>query len=162
MLHRKRGRAKRLDRRDKWEQREPADARRWLRKRLQDLQKACRDKHELPYEENPDEENTAPALITPSMSAELMNPDGGWDRTPTYVNGATPSAMAEFMKQERERSLPRQLQAMLPERQYQVFLCLAEGMPYKEIACRLGIGVSTVKTHVRYLRQKMDLKALLS
>ena len=153
---------KRLDRRDKWEQREPADARRWLRKRLQDLQKACRDKHELPYEENPDEENTAPALITPSMTAELMNPDSGWDRKPTYVNGATPSAMAEFIKQERERSLPRQLQAALPERQYQVLWCLAEGMKYEEISYRLGIGVSTVKTHVRYLRQKPGLKALLS
>jgi DNA-binding CsgD family transcriptional regulator len=153
---------KRLDRRDKWEQREPADARRWLRKRLGEHRSGGKDKHELPYDENPDEENTGPALITPSMLAELMNPDGDWDRKPTHVNGATPSAMAEFMKQERVRSLSRQLQAMLPERQYQVLLCLAEGMIYKEIAYRLGIGVSTVKTHVRYLRQKPDLKALLA
>jgi len=91
-----------------------------------------------------------------------MNPDGAWDREPTYLNGATPSAMAEFMKQERAKSLPRQLQVMLPERQYQVLLCLAEGMIYEEIAYRLGIGVSTVKTHVRSLRQKHELKALLS
>jgi DNA-directed RNA polymerase specialized sigma24 family protein len=153
----------RLDRRDKWEQREPADARRWLRKRLQDLRKAsCKDKHELPYEENPDEVNPVPTLITPSKAAELMNPNGGWDRKPTHVNGATPSAMAEFMKKERERSLPWQLQAALPERQYQVLLCLAEGMKYEEIGYRLDIGVSTVKTHVRYLRQRHDLKLLLS
>jgi DNA-binding CsgD family transcriptional regulator len=152
----------RLDRRDAWEQRKPSDARRWLRKRLSEHRNGGKDKHELPYEENPDEENPGRALITPSMSAELMNPDGAWDREPTYVNGATPSAMAEFMKQERERSRLRQLQAMLPERQYQVLLCLADGMIYEEIAYHLGIGVSTVKTHVRYLRQKHDLKALLS
>jgi len=152
----------RLDRRDAWEQREPSDARRWLRKRLSEHRNGGIDKHELPYEENANEERPGSAHVTHSMSAELMNPNGAWDREPTYLNGATPSAMAEFMKQERAKSLPRQLQVMLPERQYQVLLCLAEGMIYEEIAYRLGIGVSTVKTHVRSLRQKHELKALLS
>ncbi len=125
---------KRLDKREAWEQKSPGGAREWLRDRLDDIRNDSEDEHkkrEVPYEE-----------------------DSG------LVLG-TPSAMAEFMRLEEERALRQKLRLTLPERQRQVLWSIVEGIPYEEIACRLGIGVSTVKTHAKRLRENPDLRNLL-
>lgn len=55
----------------------------------------------------------------------------------------------------RHRSAPR---LRLPDRQTQILSLIEEGLTNKEIACRLGIELSTVKNHVHALLTKMGVR----
>jgi DNA-binding NarL/FixJ family response regulator len=45
----------------------------------------------------------------------------------------------------------------ISNREYDVLQCLTEGLSNAEIAERLSIGVSTVKTHVKHILQKLNV-----
>lgn len=50
------------------------------------------------------------------------------------------------------------LRLRLPDRQSQILALIEEGLSNKEIACRLGIELSTVKNHVHALLIKMGVR----
>jgi DNA-binding CsgD family transcriptional regulator len=52
--------------------------------------------------------------------------------------------------------IPREL-ALLTERETACLRCLAQGMPTRDIAKELGIGLTTVHTHLRRSREKLGL-----
>lgn len=116
----------RLDLREPWEQRNPLEARRWLRKSLGDLKrKNGREKRiVLPYEENDEQAR---------------------------------SELFAFAEEESERVREAEIRSILPERQYQILMLLAEERKQAEIAELLGIGLSTVKTHAGRLQNNPDL-----
>lgn len=116
----------RLDLREPWEQRNPLEARRWLRKSLGDLKrKNGREKRiVLPYEENDEQAR---------------------------------SELFAFAEEESERAREAKIRSILPERQCQILMLLAEEHKQAEIAELLGIGLSTVKTHAGRLQNNPDL-----
>lgn len=46
----------------------------------------------------------------------------------------------------------------LTDREFQVFQCLGQGMTSREIGAQLRMGVKTVETHRRHVREKLNLK----
>lgn len=46
----------------------------------------------------------------------------------------------------------------LSDREFQVFRCLGQGLTSREIAAHLHMGVKTVETHRRHVREKLNLK----
>jgi DNA-binding CsgD family transcriptional regulator len=38
---------------------------------------------------------------------------------------------------------------LLSRREHEVIVCLGRGLPYKGIACSLGISIDTVRSHIR-------------
>ena len=46
----------------------------------------------------------------------------------------------------------------LTDREFQVFQCLGQGMTSREIGAQLLMGVKTVETHRRHVREKLNLK----
>jgi hypothetical protein len=132
----------RLDRRVDWEQMDPAGARRWLRRRLDGLNRSAlnveqvRKNGEQPYEED-SQQFVAITSDVPELEA------------------------VEFELREDERTLDKQLRSVLPEQQYWFCWYRAQGLKYEEIAANMGIGLSTVKTHARLVKRNPGFLELL-
>jgi hypothetical protein len=119
-------------RREAWEQEGPENARDWLRKRLGDIKlEDGREKHVL----LPYEED---------MHA-----------------GGAEIEIANFIEAEREKAREAEMRDVLPERQYQVLMLLAESYKQREIAEQLGIGLPAVKTHAWRLRRNPNLLRIM-
>ena len=54
---------------------------------------------------------------------------------------------------------PRPSPKSLTERELEVLACLAQGLGNKEIATALNISENTVKTHVRSILAKLDVRS---
>jgi DNA-binding NarL/FixJ family response regulator len=77
------------------------------------------------------------------------------------------AAAGQALEQERqelarrqEASRVRQLLDSLKPREREVFLLVADGMPNKQIAARLGVCLQTVKLHRGRLMRKLQLRSV--
>jgi DNA-binding NarL/FixJ family response regulator len=70
-------------------------------------------------------------------------------------------AVALAAADRRERDSAAHLLAQLTPREHDVLQTLAEGLPDKEIAARLSIGVGTVRTHVNSILTKLGVSSRL-
>jgi DNA-binding NarL/FixJ family response regulator len=50
-------------------------------------------------------------------------------------------------------------QNLLSPREQAVLDCLAQGLPYKQIADRLGISINTIRTHLRHTYEKLHVQS---
>jgi len=50
-------------------------------------------------------------------------------------------------------------QNLLSAREQAVLECLAQGLPYKQIADRLGISINTIRTHLRHTYEKLHVQS---
>lgn len=66
--------------------------------------------------------------------------------------------LAEFQLQENAQLMLRQLEDILPERQYQAILLKAEELTDEEVATRMGITIGAVKQHLHRARNNPELK----
>ncbi|MGP4005625.1 response regulator [Streptomyces sp. 4N124] len=80
---------------------------------------------------------TGEALLSPRMTAQLIK---------------------EFARSPRRAEAGRDLEAALTSREREVFDCVMVGMHNDEIAARLSMSPSTVKSHVRHLCQKFGAR----
>jgi DNA-binding NarL/FixJ family response regulator len=48
---------------------------------------------------------------------------------------------------------------LLSPREQAVLDCLAQGLPYKQIADRLGISINTIRTHLRHTYEKLHVQS---
>lgn len=68
-------------------------------------------------------------------------------------------SVAKFVLNTLKTRLPKeQLVAALSEREREVLVLLSEGLVKKEICEQLGIGYSTVDTHVRHIYEKLNVR----
>jgi len=56
---------------------------------------------------------------------------------------------------------PRRVDAGLTPREREVLDCLVDGLPYKQVASRLGISLDTVRTHVRSIYSKLQVHSVV-
>jgi len=70
----------------------------------------------------------------------------------------TPNAVAKLFSTHREADLKRE---SLTPREKDVLKLLAEGIPSREIAQKLGISYTTVRTHIRALGSKLGVHSKL-
>jgi RNA polymerase sigma factor (sigma-70 family) len=70
----------------------------------------------------------------------------------------TPRSIAQLLNSRRE--VESQLERLTP-REKEVLRLMAEGMPSREIASRLGISYTTVRTHIRSLGSKLGVHSKL-
>ena len=70
----------------------------------------------------------------------------------------TPRSIAQLLNSRRE--VEAQLERLTP-REKEVLRLMAEGMPSREIASRLGISYTTVRTHIRSLGSKLGVHSKL-
>lgn len=67
--------------------------------------------------------------------------------------------VAQYLLDTLRQHLPSQdLDTMLSARELEILALLAQGQLKKEIASSLGIGVSTVATHIRHIYDKLDVQ----
>ena len=66
----------------------------------------------------------------------------------------TPTAIASLLNRRRESESQRE---SLTAREKEVLRLMAEGLPSREIATRLGISYATVRTHIRSLGAKLGV-----
>ena len=77
--------------------------------------------------------------------------------------GAVRAALAidsENWNQRAERSAVQELVNTLTPREYEILTYVITGMPNKQIAAELGIGLDTVKIHRGRVMQKLDLASV--
>jgi DNA-binding NarL/FixJ family response regulator len=70
----------------------------------------------------------------------------------------TPSSIASLLNRRRESESQRE---SLTAREKEVLRLMAEGLPSREIASRLGISYATVRTHIRSLGAKLGVHSKL-
>jgi hypothetical protein len=125
-----------------WEQMDSAGARCWLRQRLNGLVKsACKAEKapkngELRYEEK--------SQLVDAITSDVPELE-----------------FVEFELREDEKALYEQLRGVLPEQQYWFCWYRALGLKYEEIAAKMGIGLSTVKSHARHVKRNPGFLELL-
>ena len=68
------------------------------------------------------------------------------------VSPSLPGVLVEYMHRRADSSKPR-----LGEREHEVMRLTAEGLSAPEIAATLGIGATTVKTHLQRIYRKLDV-----
>ncbi len=91
---------------------------------------------------------------------EIKRGDGDKTRLLLPYEAGDEQAQTEllaFADAEAARARDTEIRSILPERQYQVLMLMAEERKQAEIAEELGIGISTVKTHAGRLRNNPDL-----
>lgn len=94
-------------------------------------------------------------LMKSSTLAELV--DG--IRTVAGGGAILASSIAKFILQSLQSQVPeRERESLLSQREMDVLALLAEGLVKKEIAKKLGIGYSTVDTHVGRIYAKLHVK----
>jgi DNA-binding NarL/FixJ family response regulator len=71
----------------------------------------------------------------------------------------SPAAIARLVSKGRDRELMRE---SLGHRELEVLQLMAEGVPTREIANRLGISYSTVRTHIRSISHKLGTKSMVN
>jgi hypothetical protein len=124
----------RVDRRVDWEQLEPVEARRWLKRRLNGLK-----------------------LGAWKEEQERKNGERRYEVERQVIKAGTSDVpeleLIEFEIREDERVLYEQLRSVLPEQQYWFCWHRAQGLKYEEIAANMGIALSTVKAHARLLKR---------
>jgi len=78
-------------------------------------------------------------------------------RTVMEGGASLDAGVARFILRTLQGRLPeREVERPLSEREMEILTLLAQGLVKKEIADRLGIGVSTVVTHVAHVYEKLD------
>jgi hypothetical protein len=134
--------SQRLDRREDWEQMDPAGARRWLRQRLDGLQQSALNKEKK--RKNGEQRYEQESHVVDAITSDVPELE-----------------FVEFELREDERALYEQLRGVLPEQQYSFCWYRAQGLKYEEIAAKMGIGLSTVKTHARLVKRNPGFLELL-
>jgi RNA polymerase sigma factor (sigma-70 family) len=89
------------------------------------------------------------AVLAPRVTAELMRRYGSLSR---------PSDDAGAARQAAERQTAAEVLRTLTERESEVFDALVQGLSNAEIAERLWLSESTVKTHVGRILQKLGMR----
>lgn len=79
-------------------------------------------------------------------------------RTVSEGGASLDAGVAKFILTTLQTQLPEadETQTLLSEREMEILSLLAEGLVKKEIAKRLGIGTSTVVTHVGHIYEKLE------
>ncbi len=132
----------RLDRRVDWEQMDPVGARRWLRTRLDGLKVSA-------WKEEQGRKNSE------------LRYESEWEVVEATSSDVSESGFLEFELREDERDLHERLRGVLPEQQYWFCWYRAQDLKYEEIAARMGVGLSTVKTHARLVKRNPGLLEVL-
>ncbi|MFK0257569.1 response regulator [Streptomyces sp. NPDC090445] len=76
-----------------------------------------------------------------------------------YVPPQSRSAMGARINAAQPAEAPGRLRGLLTNREHQVLDLVAEGLPNAEIAERLGVGMTTVKTHIGSLKKKLGVRS---
>jgi len=132
----------RLDRRVDWEQMNPAGARRWLSRRLDGLKLGARKEEQ--ERKNGERLYELEWQVVEAMSSDMSELE-----------------FVEFELREDERALYKQLRGVLPEQQYWFCWYRARGLKYEEIAAKMGVSLSSVKTHARLVKRNPGLLEVL-
>ncbi|MGI8858795.1 MAG: sigma factor-like helix-turn-helix DNA-binding protein [Rubrobacteraceae bacterium] len=128
---------RRSDRRVEWWRMDPREARNWLNERLRGRNIEVHKEEKLRRKREPSYD--------------------GMDRSMVRYGTHEVAAEAEYFRMEREAMLQHQLGSVFSERQCEVLTLIALGWKYELIAEYMGIGVSTVKTHVHRTRKHPEL-----
>lgn len=78
-----------------------------------------------------------------------------------YEGGApmTPSIANRTLELFRDKIQPRQAEWGLTPREKEILACLAEGHTYQNIASKLFISISTVRTHIMNIYEKLQVNS---
>jgi DNA-binding NarL/FixJ family response regulator len=69
------------------------------------------------------------------------------------------SGVARFLLETLQSTMPkREIEQMLTPREMEIIVLLGDGFLKKEIADRLGIGYTTVDTHVAHIYEKLEVR----
>jgi len=68
---------------------------------------------------------------------------------------------AGVIQQVDEQNFYEKLQSTLPEQQFMFCWLRGQGMKYEEIAAEMGIGISSVKTHARQVKNNPNFREML-
>lgn len=128
---------RRSDRRVEWWRMGPEEARNWLNERLRGRNIEVRKAEKTRRQREPSYD--------------------GMDRSMVRYGTHEVAAEAEYFRTEREAMLQHQLGVVFSERQCEVLTLVALGWKYEQIAEYMGIGVSTVKTHVYRARKHPEV-----
>jgi len=79
-----------------------------------------------------------------------------------YDGGApiTPSIARRILMHMHSRPAPENSLSQLTEREMQVLGLLAEGKSYKMVAATCGVGIETVRTHIRRIYEKLQVHSV--
>jgi DNA-binding NarL/FixJ family response regulator len=95
-------------------------------------------------------------LLKRSKSAEIL------DAIKEVVGGGSPMTAhiaRKVVQSFQARGASAQTTENLTDRERQVLDCLAQGFMYKEIADKLGIGYETVRTYIRRIYEKLQVRS---
>lgn len=98
-------------------------------------------------------------LVKSSASDELIRAIRALDRGEKYVSPVVADAVVDVLLLGTRGAQPDPLQALSP-REREVLQLVAEGFTSKEIACRLGVAVSTVESHRKQIMAKLELRSV--
>ena len=136
------GHRRRPDRRKDWWNEDPAEARRWLKKRLRERNA---EGQEVEHRRNGD---------LSYVEGEYREDGELRHEQERHIVKASFSEVLDFVVRESAR---QELGQILPERQYQTLMLMLKQYKYKEIAEVLGICPDTVKVHALKLRNNPSL-----
>ena len=87
-----------------------------------------------------------------------MERDSASDRPAVSLPRSGSDPLAEVLEKERLEALRRAIAAMPPQMRRCLFLRMAQGLKYREIAVVMKISIDTVKAHLHQARQRLKLE----
>ena len=95
-------------------------------------------------------------LIKQTSPAELLEAIADVHRGGSPMSSDIARKVVEYVQQPHQ---PAQEATNLSKREYEILTCLSKGFQYKEIADTLSISVPTVRTHLRHIYEKLQVRS---
>lgn len=113
----------------------------------------------------PPAETTRPSTVTTAGGGrhpEAISPEypqrgsSPWDPTPP-LTGAPLQTVTERPKKPAQFVVPQRIEKCLTPRENEILILLYEGYRYREIAEQLYVSLTTVRTHVHHIYEKLEI-----